>query len=98
MLTVVRARVSELRPNPRNPRTIRPERLEQLQRTLAAEPQLLEARPLIALADGTVIAGNMRLAAAVALGWAEVPVVFADLDADRAAISGFLDNRPFGAD
>jgi DNA modification methylase len=97
-LVVVDARVSDLRPNPRNPRRIRPERMEQLKRTVAAEPELLRARPLIALPDGTVIAGNMRLQAVIGLGWETVPTVFADVDEMRAAVWMFLDNRGFGED
>jgi len=44
-LQIVEARLSELRVNPRNPRRIRPERLAHLQRTLAAEREMLHARP-----------------------------------------------------
>ncbi len=97
-LRVVQARVARLRRNERNYRSTRPERLEQLQRTLVAERDLLEARPLIALPDGTVIAGNQRLAAAQSLGWETIPCVFADLDEVRAATWMFLDNRSFGED
>lgn len=53
-----------LRPWAKNPRKISKQRLEQLKRALAAEPEMLAARPLIALPDGTVIAGNQRLRAA----------------------------------
>ena len=59
---------------------------------------MLRARPLIALPDGTVIAGNQRLAAAIALGWQTIPVVFADLDEARAVEWAIRDNRPYGED
>jgi DNA modification methylase len=98
MLKVVWVRVAELRPNPQNPVRIRPERFKHLQRTLSAEPELLQVRPLIALHDGTVIAGNQRLEAARALGWERVPVVFVKLDEARAVRWAFLDNRRFGED
>lgn len=90
--------LTELRQHPGNPRKITPARLEQLQRTLTAERDMLAARPLIALPDGTVIAGNQRLAAARALGWETIPVVYADLDEDTAARWMLLDNRPAGED
>lgn len=90
--------VALLKPHPRNPRTIRPERLEQLKRNLEADREMLQARPLIALPDGTVIAGNMRLRAAQELGWETIPVVTVDLDEDRAALWALRDNRPFGED
>ncbi len=59
---------------------------------------MLRARPLIALPDGTVIAGNQRLAAAVALGWETIPTVVVDLDDARAAEWALRDNRPYGSD
>jgi DNA modification methylase len=90
--------LTDLRPHPGNPRRITQARLEQLQRTLTAEREMLHARPLIALPDGTVIAGNQRLAAAVALGWESIPVVYADLDAATARRWMLLDNRPAGED
>lgn len=95
-LDVVDAPVAELRPWPRNPRRIRPERLEQLKAMLVAAPAMLRARPLIALMDGTVIAGNQRLVAATDLGWDSIPTVFVDLD-ERTAIEWALrDNNPVG--
>ena len=90
--------LADLKPHPRNPRTIRPERLEQLKTNLAADPEMLWARPLIALPDGTVVAGNMRLRAAQELGWQTIPVVTVDLDEDRATLWALRDNRPFGED
>jgi DNA modification methylase len=95
----VDARVADLKANPRNPRRISPERAEQLARSLAAEPDMLRARPLLARADGTVFAGNQRLEAARRLGWETVPTVFVtDLDEVREAYWMFLDNRAFGED
>ncbi len=95
---VADARITDLRPHPGNPRKISQAKLEQLQRTLEAERDMLQARPLIALPDGTVIAGNQRLAAARALGWESIPVVFADLDEATARRWMLLDNRPAGED
>ncbi len=51
-----------------NPRRIRNDRFEHLCQTIAARPDLLEARPLILDAvEGDIVAGNMRLRAAKAL-------------------------------
>lgn len=99
MLEVVQARVDELVLNPRNPRLMRSLRWEQFLRTLAAERELLEARPVIArLEDRVVVAGNMRLRGARALGWETIATVFVDVDEVRAALWMFLDNRSFGED
>lgn len=60
--------MADLCPWPENPRRIRQERFADLKQTLAADREMLWARPLIALPDGTVICGNQRLLAAVELG------------------------------
>ena len=73
-------------------------RFAQLQRTMGAFPDLFDARPVIALPDGTVIAGNMRYLAAVAMGRKTLPTVYADLDEDEVTQWLFLDNRSFGED
>jgi len=46
-------------------------------RSLAAFTQ---RKPIVANRDGTVIAGNHTLQAALSLGWSEVAVVFVDDD------------------
>lgn len=56
--------LASLKSWPGNPRRIRPERLEQLKRSMTSDPAMMDARPLVALPDGTVIMGNQRLAAA----------------------------------
>jgi DNA modification methylase len=97
-LRVVRGRVADLRVNPRNPRRISQARFEQLLRTMAAEPELLEARPVIARPDGLVVAGNHRVLGARELGWETIPVVYAELDELREAYWMFLDNQSFAVD
>ncbi|MGH2378795.1 MAG: hypothetical protein ACRDGT_10000 [Candidatus Limnocylindria bacterium] len=46
--------VDELRPWDENPRTISHERLENLRRALAADPDFLRLRPILARSDGTL--------------------------------------------
>jgi DNA modification methylase len=88
--------LSALSPWPDNPRTIAPERLEQLKQALCADREMLQARPLLALPDGTVIAGNQRLRAALELGWETIPVLTVDLDPERARLWALRDNNPYG--
>ena len=78
--------LSSLRCWPENPRTIRPERLEDLKRALVVDREMLSARPLIALPDGTVICGTSGCLQPSGLGWATVPVVTVDLDEKRARL------------
>lgn len=95
-VTVKQRKVSELRPHPRNPRFITEARFERLKQSLAGEPDMLRARPVVALPDGTVIAGNMRLRAAQALGWTQIPTVTIDLDEQRAILWALRDNNEYG--
>jgi ParB-like chromosome segregation protein Spo0J len=88
--------VDELHESSENPRRISPARLAQLSRSLAADPQMLDARPIIALPDGTIVAGNMRHRAAVELGWSSVPCITVDLDRERARVWMLRDNQSYG--
>lgn len=88
--------VARLKPHPANPRTISRDALERLKKTLTADPEMLQARPLIALPDGTVIAGNQRLRAALELGWKTIPVATVDLDEQTARTWMLRDNAAFG--
>ena len=88
--------LARLREWPENPRTISDSRLEQLKHALIAGRAMLWARPLLCLPDGTVIAGNMRLRAARALGWDTIPVIFVDLSPDDARMWALRDNSAYG--
>jgi len=93
---VVAMPVAGLRVWPENPRSIAPRRLEDLKQALSADPEMLWARPLIALPDGTVFCGNQRLLAAVALGWETVPTFTIELEWERARLWALRDNNPYG--
>ena len=95
-LDVVDAPLSALKPAAFNPRTISKDRFRQLVKSLEADPQMLRARPLIALPDGTVVCGNMRWRAAEELGWPTIPTVYADLDERRAREWMLRDNNEYG--
>jgi DNA methylase/ParB-like nuclease domain len=86
-----------LRPWPENPRSIRPDRLADLKKALEADREMLKARPLVALPDGTVICGNQRLLAAQELGWHTLPVITVELDRQRARLWALRDNSSYGA-
>lgn len=97
-----KARLAQLREWPENPRRIDEEALDALRKSLRENPDLLEARPLIALPDGTVIAGNMRLRALRQIdaemdeGVMRVPVFVVEADEQRAREIALRDNNQFG--
>jgi DNA modification methylase len=88
--------VARLRPAEWNPRSIQRDEFEALKRSLAADPDLLARRPILATPDGEVVAGNMRLRAAIALGWTEVPAVIEEMDAALARKRLVRDNVAAG--
>lgn len=88
--------IDDLHPSSENPRKIEAKRLEQLARSLESDPLMLQARPIVALRDGEIVAGNMRWLAARKLGWIEIPTVFVDLDREQARVWMLRDNQSYG--
>ncbi len=68
-----------LRPAPWNPRTIKDDRFQNLCRSIEADPEFLWRRPILAMADGTIYAGNMRFRAVQHLGMETVPALIEDV-------------------
>ena len=87
---------SKLRTSPSNPRAIRENKMEQLMRSIAEDPELMEARPLIVNDRMEVLAGNQRLRACVALGWPEVPCIVVDWDEAKQKRAMIKDNVSAG--
>jgi ParB-like chromosome segregation protein Spo0J len=86
----------ELHESPSNPRQISDERFAALKYALDQDPEMMAARPIIATPDGEVVAGNMRLRAALELGWESVPVFIAELDEARKREWMLRDNNEYG--
>jgi ParB-like chromosome segregation protein Spo0J len=76
------AKISQIKPNPKNPRIIKDERFEKLKKSLQDFPEMLEKRPLVCFTDTdgkyVVLGGNMRLKAAKEIGLKELPIILAD--------------------
>ncbi len=67
--------ISEIKPNPNNPRVIKDDKFEKLVRSIKEFPKMLEIRPIVVNDDMIVLGGNMRLKACKAAGLKEVPVI-----------------------
>lgn len=79
-----------------NPRRISEERFADLQHALQADPDMLWARPVMATTDGEVLGGNMRLRAAEALSWTEIPTFVLPGDPATNRERMLRDNAPYG--
>src|SRR5690606_12564156 len=66
-------KVSQLKLNDKNPRQIKDERFEKLQRSIESFPEMMELRPIVVDESNVVLGGNMRLRAIKALGMKEIP-------------------------
>jgi ParB-like chromosome segregation protein Spo0J len=93
---VKRVPLSALKPAEWNPRLLREKRFRDLCRSLQADPGMLERRPILAQADGTIYAGNQRYRAAEHLGWTEVPAIVEDVPDTLAKERALRDNLNVG--
>ena len=70
-------KVSTIKNNPNNPRTIDEDKLKKLKRSIESFPEMMEKRPMICVTDvdGKLypLGGNMRLRAIKDLGMKEIP-------------------------
>ena len=94
-LQIEQVPIDQLHPDPANPRRISEEELESLTRSIR---QFGLVDPVIARAeDKTVIGGHQRLLAARKLGLERVPVIYLDLDAERARLLNVALNKIAGS-
>ena len=75
-------KISEVKPNPKNPRVIKDGKFQKLVKSIQEFPDMLNKRPLIVFTDVDgkycVLGGNMRLKALNELKFKEIPVIVAD--------------------
>ena len=75
-------KISEVKPNPKNPRIIKDDKFKKLVKSIQEFPDMLNKRPLIVFTDVdgkyVVLGGNMRLKALKELNYKEVPIILAD--------------------
>jgi 16S rRNA G966 N2-methylase RsmD len=92
-----RVPISQVIPNPTNPRIIKDDKFKKLVKSIEEFPQMLELRPIVVDSNMVVLGGNMRLKACIAAGLKEVPIIVADQLTD-AQKSEFIikDNVGFG--
>ena len=70
--------ITEIKPNPNNPRLIKDNKFKQLVKSIQDFPQMLELRPIVIDENNMVLGGNMRLKACIEAGLTDVPVIHAN--------------------
>src|SRR5438094_620939 len=88
--------LGRLQPASWNPRKIKDERFQNLCRSIAADPEFLWRRPVLAVVDGTIYAGNMRYRAAQHLGMETIPAIIEDIPLQLAQERAMRDNAQWG--
>jgi DNA modification methylase len=75
-------KISEVKPNPKNPRIIKDGKFQKLLKSIQEFPDMLNKRPLVVFTDVdnkyVVLGGNMRLKACKEIGLKEIPIIVAD--------------------
>jgi hypothetical protein len=75
-------KISEVKPNPKNPRIIKDGKFHKLVTSIKEFPDMLNKRPLVVFTDVdnkyVVLGGNMRLKACKEIGLKEIPIIVAD--------------------
>lgn len=89
-------KVSQIKANPNNPRTIKDDKFKKLVQSIKEFPEMLEARPIVVNPDMVVLGGNMRLKALKEAGVKEAPVYVATWDEIKQREFIIKDNVGFG--
>ena len=70
--------ISEIKPNPTNPRTITQLKMDKLVKSIKEFPEMLKLRPIVIDENNVVLGGNMRLQALKTAGVVDVPTIKVD--------------------
>jgi hypothetical protein len=93
-------KLTSIKPNTRNPRSIKTDRFESLCKSIKEFPQMMFLRPIIVDADGIILGGNMRYEAVKALGYKTIPEAWvkkaSDLSDEEKRRFIVIDNEGFG--
>ena len=101
LFTPINVPVIALTPCEYNPRTITDDNFEALKKSMKADPQFFQVRPLIVNVRkgriGVVIAGDKRLKAAIELGYEKVPCILVKVSEAKEKEWNIKDNLHQGA-
>ena len=89
--------ISQIKPNPNNPRKINKEDFEKLVKSIEQDPELLVAKPIIIDENNIILGGHQRYRACIQLGIQEVPVIqMSNLNDKQKKKLLIIDNTHYG--
>lgn len=89
--------ISQLKPNPNNPRKISKLEFDKLVTSIEQDPALLKAKPIIVDENNVILGGHQRYRACIQLGIQDVPViVMSDLTEKQKKKLLIIDNTHNG--
>jgi hypothetical protein len=93
-------KITDIKPNPNNPRLIKTEKFLKLVERIRAFPKMLELRPIVVNDEMVILGGNMRYRALKELKYTEIPDSWVkkatDLTEEEREQFIILDNVEFG--
>lgn len=93
---IKKVKISEVKPNPNNPRIIKDDKFRKLVKSIQEFPDMLSVRPIVVNKDMIVLGGNMRLKAIKEAGHTEVAIEVVDWSEDQQKQFIVKDNASFG--
>jgi len=88
--------VTDIKPNPSNPRLIKDDKFHKLVQSLIDFPEMAKVRPIVVNQDMVILGGNMRFKAMKEAKWTEIPVEVVDWDEAKQREFIIKDNVGFG--
>lgn len=76
-------KLSEIKPNPNNPRLIKDDQFKKLVKSMIDFPEMTDVRPVVINMDNVILGGNMRYKAAKEAGLKEIPTVQVDWSEEK---------------
>lgn len=89
-------KISQIKPNPENPRVIKDHKFKQLVKSVTDFPEMLSIRDVVIDENNMILGGNMRYRACRTLGWTKVPVMVVTLPEEKRKELIIKDNISYG--
>ena len=93
---IKKVKISEVKPNPNNPRIKKDDKFKKLVKSIQDFPDMLNVRPIVVNKDMVVLGGNMRLKAIKEAGHTEVAIEIVDWTEDQEKQFIIKDNVGYG--